>query len=57
MGNLEECDKWVRESMGHSVRNMAWSLWDEAGRPEDQSDRFWHEAEWHHRMWWWRSNM
>ena len=53
--HLEECDRWIA-SMENSIRNFAWTMWDHAGRPDGQSDRFWHEAVMRHRVLWYNRN-
>jgi DUF2934 family protein len=29
----------------HSIRERAYKLWEEAGKPEGKENHFWHEAE------------
>lgn len=38
--------KWLYRPLDQNkVRDLAWSLWDQAGRPYEPSNRFWKEAE------------
>src|ERR1700761_3031454 len=34
----------TKAALEHSVRERAYSLWEQAGRPEGSQDTFWHQA-------------
>ena len=44
MTRIKLSDERVKEIYENKVRNLAYHLWEQAGRPDNKSDEFWFEA-------------
>jgi len=40
----EELDEGMDEGLEQRIREIAYSLWEKAGKPSDNPDEFWYQA-------------